>query len=101
MCDDAFEEYLESAVILNLQSQSPLDPAILRALLTLLREVGEDEEKHLKGMQDRGEDTAGHLAFSIRLLAHWCTIGSWPIGAWQSWKKRHRASHQPARHLGA
>jgi hypothetical protein len=99
MSDDAFEEYLESAVILNLRSQAPLPPNILRALLTLLREVGGDEEKHLKEMQDKGLDTANHLAFSIRALAHFYTIASWPVGAWESWRK-HGIPHRINPHTG-
>ena len=97
MSDDAFEEYLQSAVILNLQSQYPLPPNILRGLFTLLRETGEFEEKDLKEMRDRKEDPEGHLAFSIRAIAHWLSIASFPIGAWESWK-RHGvpASYGPA-----
>ena len=30
-----------------------------------------------------GEDTR---AYSVRHLAHWATISSWPIGAFQTWK---------------
>jgi hypothetical protein len=66
------------------QSQGPMTPHIFRSLLILLRYAGDAEEADLKEMQAKGEDVKDHIAFEIRRLAHWATIGSWPVGPFLS-----------------
>ena len=85
MSDDDFEEYLQNAVIHFCQSHAPMPPHVFRALLILLRYS--DEEGDLKERQAKGEDTEGHIAYSVRHLAHWSTVNSLPIGSYLSWKR--------------
>ena len=47
MDGDELAEYIQSAVIINLRTQSPLPPNVMRSLLTLLAYCGEAEEKDL------------------------------------------------------
>jgi hypothetical protein len=46
-------------------------PDVFCSLLVVLNYLEADEKKHLKEMQDKGEDTHQHIYFDIEAIAKW------------------------------
>jgi hypothetical protein len=89
---EEWQSYLNTAVVLFAGSpashQIPaLSPDLFRSLMNVIRHCAAKLEADLEKREAKGKDTKGHVCHDVRRLAHWATIQSYPIGAFESWRR--------------
>jgi hypothetical protein len=92
MSDADWQLYLDNAVVMFAGSpashQIPaLSPDLFRSLMNVIRHCAAKLEADLEKRETKGKDTKRHVCHDVRRLAHWATIQSHPIGAFESWRR--------------
>lgn len=69
MTEEEFNLYLQNTVAEYVRNPMLMLPDVFCSLLVLLDYVEADEKKHLKEMENNGEDIHEHIYFDIEALA--------------------------------